>query len=158
MCCPFHLKVLQRVCDSLRQCLTQWANRASSGALRPIALAGPESRALQSNFSGYQAYNNRPTILHCNRIEVTCSLKDRTIDCDHRHIKPSTQCSVVNSKSRHARLARRRVEASLSATGIDCGFANAAASVKPPRNVIGSKDSQSHFIGGASHTKPLSRI
>ncbi len=78
MCCPFHLQVLQRGCDSLRQSLTQWANHVSSGALRPIALAGPESRALQGNFSEYCAYDNRPTILVVQR----CAASTAVILCD----------------------------------------------------------------------------
>src|SRR5260370_20381075 len=74
MCCPFHLQVLQRGCDSLRQCLAQWANRVSSGALRPIALAGPESRALPVYFSEYRAYDNRPTILVVQRCAASTAV------------------------------------------------------------------------------------
>src|SRR5258708_7226037 len=74
MCCSFHWKVRKRGCDSLRQCLTHWANRVSSGALRLIALAGPESRALQGYFSEYRAYDNRPTILVVQRCAASTAI------------------------------------------------------------------------------------
>src|SRR5260370_26651248 len=74
MCCKFHLQVLQLGCDSLRKCLTQWANGVPSEALRPIALAGPESRAMQGNFSEYRAYDNRPTILVVQRCAASTAV------------------------------------------------------------------------------------